>query len=879
MLLNAGSRLGSYEIEAPLGAGGMGQVFRARDTRLNRPVAIKFLSEELADASARRRFQQEAQTVSALNHPHILTVHEAGEFQDRQYLVTEFVDGGTLKDWALRERRSWRQTVELLVGVADGLAAAHAAGIVHRDIKPDNILVSKSGYAKLADFGLAKLIAGSRPEDVTREVAEDQTRPGLVVGTVAYMSPEQAAGKQLDPRTDIFSFGVVLYELLAGHRPFEGKNDVEVLHTIVNAPPKPLPQTLPVGLRMAVEKSLEKEPEDRYQSMREMVVDLRRLVRQKSGELTHPVAAVHPHTTRRWQRWLWAGGILVLVGAVAWWSLGTTRDFLGQSASGNNPLANARFTRFTDFEGAENDATVSADGRFVAFISDRDGPFDVWLGQVGSGAFRNLTQGNDHELPAPVRSAGFSGDGSQIWLSGGPGRRLQLMPLMGGTPRAFLGDRVVNIAWSPDGTRLAYHTRDAADPLFVADRDGTNARQIFIAANAGIHNHFPIWSTDSRWIYFVSGSPGTGEMDLWRIAADGAVPERLTQHSNEVAYPTPINQRTVLYTTRDEEGGGPWLWALDVERRVTRRVSLGLEKYTSISSSADGTRLVATVANPTANLWSVPILDRLADERDAKPYPLPTVNAKAPRFARESLFYLSSSGASNGLRQYRDGEALEIWRGAGSALVEPPAVSVAGDRVAIAVRRDAKSRLYLLSPDGAEVQPLTDLIDTEGAAAWSPDGKWIVTGGRTANETGLFKIPVDGGAPIKLVAGPALDPVWSPDGRFIIYAGANVGSLAALLAVHPDGTKMDFPSIQVRREGGGSRARFLPDSTGLIYMQGLNPSQDFWLLDVATQKTRQLTRLDVKGATPSFDITPDGKQIVFDRLRDNADIVLIDLRK
>src|SRR5512134_2635940 len=165
MQLTAGSRLGAYEIEGPLGAGGMGEVFRARDTRLNRSVAIKFLSQEVADSSARRRFQQEAETASALNHPHILTVHEAGEVQDRQYLVTEFVDGGTLKDWALRERHTWRQIVELLVGVADGLAAAHAAGIVHRDIKPDNILVSKSGYAKLADFGLAKLVERSRPED------------------------------------------------------------------------------------------------------------------------------------------------------------------------------------------------------------------------------------------------------------------------------------------------------------------------------------------------------------------------------------------------------------------------------------------------------------------------------------------------------------------------------------------------------------------------------------------------------------------------------------------------------------------------------------------------------------------------------------------
>ena len=453
------------------------------------------------------------------------------------------------------------------------------------------------------------------------------------------------------------------------------------------------------------------------------------------------------------------------------------------------------------------------------------------------------------------------------------------MPLMGGAPRAFLGDRVVNIAWSPDGTRLAYHTRDAGDPLFVADRDGANARQILIGPNADVHTHFPTWSRDGLWIYVVRGNPATSHMDLWRIAPDGTTPERLTQHNSEVAYPTVIDARTILYIARDSEGAGPWLWALDVGRRVTRRVSLGLEKYTSVSSSADSGRLVATVANPTANLWSVPILDRPADERDAKPFPLPTVNATAPRFAGSSLFYLSSGSAGIGLRQYRDGEALEIWRGAGGVLLEPPAVSANQDRVVVALRRDGKSRLYVLSPDGGEVKPLTDLLDTEGAAAWSPDGKWIVTGGRSAKETGLFKISIDGGAPVKLVAGAALDPVWSPDGNLIVYAGANVGSLAPLLAVRPDGTPTNFLPIQVRREGGGSRARFLPDGTGLIYMQGLNPSQDFWLLDLATKRTRQLTRLDQKGTMSSFDITPDGKQIVFDRLRDNSDIVLIELGK
>ena len=231
MPITIGQHLGSYEITALLGKGGMGEVYRAQDTKLNRPVAIKFLSGDVGDVGARHRFQREAQMASSLNHPHIVTVYDVGEFEGRQYIVTEFVDGGTLKDW-LRERRTWKQVVELLTGVADGLAAAHSAMILHRDIKPANVLVAKNGYAKLADFGLAKLDE-RETTDATATLSDGRTRPGVVLGTIAYMSPEQAAGKGLDARSDIFSFGVLLYEALSGKRPFGGVSELEVLKAII----------------------------------------------------------------------------------------------------------------------------------------------------------------------------------------------------------------------------------------------------------------------------------------------------------------------------------------------------------------------------------------------------------------------------------------------------------------------------------------------------------------------------------------------------------------------------------------------------------------------------------------------------------------------
>jgi Tol biopolymer transport system component len=762
----------------------------------------------------------------------------------------------------------------MVVGVADALAAAHDAGIMHRDVKPANILISKSGYAKLADFGLAKIDTPASPNAVTGMPVVETTRSGIVLGTVPYMSPEQALGRAIDPRSDIFSFGLVLYELLARHRAFAAKSDLDTLHAIVHDAAEPLPAHVPIGLRLVVEKALEKDPADRFQSMRELVVDLRRETRRPSESASHaPIPDAPRHRTRGW---IIAVAALSAVAATAVWIAYTGARPDTTAAELANPLTNARFTRLTDFVGDELDAAVSPDGKFVAFVSDRAGQFDIWLSQIGSGEFRNLTNGKDAALPAPVRGPGFSQDGSQLWLGGGTGRRLQITPLMGGAIRPYLGDRVVTLAWSPDGGRLVYNTRDSGDPIFVADRDGANARQVLIGENAGVHNHFPVWSLDGRSILFVSGSPPTSEMDVWRIAAEGGQPERLTNHNSLVGYPTPIDARTVVYIA-SEGGVGPWLWALDLERRQTRRISLGLEHYTSISASTDGKQLVATIANPTSSLWTAPILDRIVEERDARQLLLPSVNAATPIHAGTSLYYLSSGASGRALWRSRDGNVTEFWRAGDDPLLASPGLSKSG-RVAIALRRNGKLRLHLLSADGAEVQPMTDAIDVRGSASWSPDEQWLVTGGSDGTGDGLFKIPIGGGQPVRLVKGQALDPVWSPDGSTIVYAGPNVGAQAPLLAVQPDGTPVPIPPIQVRREGGGSRSRFMPDGRSLVYSQGFGLSQDFWILDLQTKKSRQLTRLSHQTATWGFDISPDGSRIVFDRTRNASDIVLIELK-
>jgi Tol biopolymer transport system component/tRNA A-37 threonylcarbamoyl transferase component Bud32 len=852
---------GVYRIDARLGEGGMGTVYRALDTRLNRTVAIKFLADDLADASARRRFQREAQMASSLNHPHILTVLDVGDAEGRQYLVTEFVDGGTLAEWASAERRSWRQIVDLLTGIADALAAAHDAGILHRDVKPANILVTKSGYAKLADFGIAKLTEHA-PADATSMLTGQQTRSGTIVGTLAYMSPEQASGQTLDARSDVFSFGVVLYELLAGHRPFRGATNVEVLKAIIHGEIEPLVD-VPLALRMIVEKALEKDPAERYQSMRDLVVDLRRIGRQK----TATAQAEASGTSRlRWLPFVAAGALVV--GVVVWADKRSP-------AETPNLLADARFTRFTDFPGTENNAAISPDGRFITFVSDRDGGFDIWVGQPDSGRVQNLTRGALGDVRGPLRNIGFAGNGSEIWIAGTRTRRLRLLPLVGGTARNFLADTTAEVAWSPDGRRVVYHSFEPGDAMLVADGNGANVRTLLGAGPADEHRHYQVWSQDGRWIYFARGRPATREMDLWRIAAEGGVPEQLTFVKRDVAFPTPVDARTLLYVASDERGAGPWLWTLDLETRATRRASSGLERYASIAATADGRRLVATVMDSTVSLWNVPILDRVASEQDVKPFPLPTSRALAPRFGGGTLFYLSSPGGNDGLWSHRDGQSSEIWRGSDEALPSPPAISADGRMVAIALRRDGRLLWHVIASDGTGLRVVSTDIDARGSASWSPDRQWIVTGGSDRTGQGLFKIPVNGGSPVRLISGPALDPVWSPKGDLIVYGGANVFTSVPLAAVRPGGTAVKLPAITVRREG--ERARFLPDGSGLVYMQNDTPAQDFWLLDLAALQSRQLTKLSGLDAMRTFDITPDGTQIVFDRLRENSDIVLIDL--
>jgi Tol biopolymer transport system component len=307
-------------------------------------------------------------------------------------------------------------------------------------------------------------------------------------------------------------------------------------------------------------------------------------------------------------------------------------------------------------------------------------------------------------------------------------------------------------------------------------------------------------------------------------------------------------------------------------------VSAGIEEYVSVATSADGHRLVATVANPVRDLWTVPITDHVVDESAVSQFKLPTVRATAPRFGPDYLLYLGSKGAADGLWKLKDGSDVELWEGREGAVASAPAVSPDGTRICLVARREGRGVLCLMASDGTDVRRLAESLDARGAPSWSPDGKWLAVAATQGSTNPLFKVPADGGAPVPLVDGVdsvVSNPVWSPDGRVILYSEGQGSATVRLRGITPDRGAYALPEVWVGNTG--DRYRFLPDGKSLVVSQGVLWLQNFSLLDLATGRQRPLTKLSRQVLTRSFDVSPDGKQILFDRYRQNSDIVLIDL--
>lgn len=748
VLLGGMRQVGTYELVALVGTGGVGEVYRAHDQKLGREVAVKFLSDDVADPAARRRFQREAQMASSLNHPHILTVHDAGEVDGRQYLVTEFVDGGTLRDWAHAERRSWRQIVELLVGVADGLAAAHDAGILHRDVKPENILVTRSGYAKLADFGLAKLHVPPAPATVAPTVSDARTRAGVVVGTIPYMSPEQAAGRPLDARSDVFSFGIVLYELLAGRRPFDAATDAETLRAIADDPPPALDAGLRAELRIAVEKMLEKDPADRYQTMRELVVDLRRMLRH-SGE-----SAPIPRAGRPIPRGavLAAGAVLTLAAAAA--------VVLRPGTAPTGGVSNRQYTQLTNFVDAVVSPALSPDGRMLTYLRG-DSTFvargEIYVQLLPDGEPVQLTNDGLSKM-----SPAFSSEGSRIAYSvvnESSDWDTWTVPVFGGQPRRWLTN-ASGLTWVRPTTQqpqilFSELTGENIHMVLTTATEGRlNARRVYAPPGTGQMAHRSFLSPDGQWVLVVE--MGSGWLPCRLVPFAGGAPAR------EVGPPSaPCTDASWspdgqwMYFSANA-GNGFHIWRQKFPDGSPEQVTSGATEEQGLAFFPDGRSFVTSIGVDQNTLW---LHDSSGNRQiTSRGYAyLPSLSPDAKR-----IYYMLQSGVST--RTWVSGElwVTDLTSGERQRLVPDFLISD-----------------YNLSPDGT-------LVSFTPVPDGGPPSLWIAA--------------VDGRSPPRrLPEVSAGRGVFGPDGRLYFVDRTTILSGGYLHRINVDGTgKEQVPGDPMR---------------------------------------------------------------------------------
>jgi len=568
-----------------------------------------------------------------------------------------------------------------------------------------------------------------------------------------------------------------------------------------------------------------------------------------------------------------AAGAALAIGAGLW--------FQRMEYFWRNPIANAQFQTVTDFDGAEQAAAVSRDGHFVAFLSDRDGQMDVWVTQVGSGQFHNLTHGSAPELVNPsVRTLGFSPDGSFVtfWVrkqDGSSGIGIWAVPTLGGQPRPYL-EGVAELDWSHDGSRLAYHTPGPGDPLFVTDGSRQSEGRPIFTAPAGLHGHFPLWAPDSAFIYLVQGSL-PDKLDIWRITPGGGTPERITSQNAHVTYPVLLGLRTLMYLASDPDASGSWLYSMDVERRIPHQLTSGPDRYTSLAASADGRRLVLTLASPKRTLWRLRIADSPAEVSAAARISLTTSKGFSPRLGPNYLLYVSATATSESesIWKLANRSDTELWSGQGARVFGGPAISPDGRYIAFSVRQHGQALLYVMQADGTNARIVTHSLDLQGAPAWAPDGQSITSAAEDHGIPHLFRVPVDGRSPAPFVQDYSVDPAWAPDGRFVVYSGPDIGTTFSVKAVTAGAAAHALPALTLTR--GARHLVFLPGGRALVLLRGEIQHKNLWLIDLETGAERQLTNFTPDFDIRDFDISPDGREVVLERAQERSDVVLLDL--
>ena len=863
MTLVVGTKLGTYEIVAPLGAGGMGEVYRAHDSKLGRDVAVKVLPEKLSqDADALARFEREARAVASLSHPNILGIFDLGQAEGRSYAVTELLDGETLRERLSEGALPTRKAVGYALQIARGLAAAHEKGIVHRDLKPENVFVTRDGRVKILDFGLAKLLESVEPGQ-TRSPTLAATQPGVVMGTVGYMSPEQVRARPVDHRTDIFSFGAILYEMLSGERAFRGDSQAETMTAIVREDPPELgglAPNLPPELARVVRRCLEKSPEERFHSAHDLGIALESFSEAASGS----AATIPPPQALR-PRLPLAFGLAAALGVVVFAVLaGYLAGYRVTRRPAAATAARPTAEQLTFQSGVEGAPELSPDGKTFLFVSEAAGNSDIYVQRVDGRNATNLTA----DSPDSDRQPAFSPDGSRIaFRSEREGGGIFLMGATGESVRR-LTDFGFDPAWSPDGKRIAVGEEPVEDPLarsavsklWLIDAE-TGERRLLTAGDAVQ----PSWSPSGARVAYWGLPIGSGQRDLWTVAvAAGAKPVRVTEDDAVDWNPFWSPDGKHLYFASDRAGTmGLYRIAIDEEsgNASGEPEPIGTPSLWSgfFSATRDG-RQIAYESHAESSRIEVVTLDPAAGKTVGSPVPIlagslivrnvdvsPDGNwiAFTSRGRREDVFLMRSDGS--GLKQLTNDPFKD--RG--------PAWSPDGKQIAFYSNRTFRYEIWSIRPDGSALTQVSKEVgDGIGYPTWSPDGSTLASA--DTSKTNVFPLDPAAGSPRTV---PQLGDErfwivdWSPDGKWLAGRTAKSGIVRPGLVLY----SFETGSIE-RITDRGRYWTWLPDSRGLLFEDEGKTLQ----LELATRRIRVV---DPKVQGSHFDearvmaISRDGRRL------------------